>query len=157
MKITTQKVIKGLRYLKHYGLKEFWIRLQEKMEAENVPYEPWYEKHKATKEQLLQQRKIAAGWKDAPLVSIVVPLYQTKEVFLRELIESVQAQTYGNWQLCLADASPSPAVAADGLSTMPEEFTFTYIGKIVWEYARDDKRIVYTHLTKNLFIYTNYF
>lgn len=42
-KITVQKVVKGFRYLKHYGWKEFIIRLQEKMEAENVPYEPWYE------------------------------------------------------------------------------------------------------------------
>ena len=49
-KITVQKVVKGFRYLKHYGWKEFIIRLQEKMEAENVPYEPWYEKHKATAE-----------------------------------------------------------------------------------------------------------
>ena len=35
-KITVQKVVKGFRYLKHYGWKEFIIRLQEKMEAENV-------------------------------------------------------------------------------------------------------------------------
>ena len=28
MKITVQKVIKGVRYLKHYGVKEFFIRLQ---------------------------------------------------------------------------------------------------------------------------------
>ena len=34
MKITVQKVIKGVRYLKHYGVKEFFIRLQETMESE---------------------------------------------------------------------------------------------------------------------------
>ena len=102
-KITLQKVVKGVRYLKHYGWKEFWIRLQEKMEAENVPYEPWYEKHKATPEQLEKQRKTAAQWSGKPCISIVVPLYHTPERFLREMIESVQAQTYPNWQLCLAD------------------------------------------------------
>ena len=58
-KITVQKVVKGFRYLKHYGWKEFIIRLQEKMEAENVPYEPWYEKHKATAEQIEKQKKQA--------------------------------------------------------------------------------------------------
>ena len=58
-KITIQKVVKGLRYLKHYGWKEFVIRLQEKMEAENVPYEPWYEKHKAAADQLEKQKKQA--------------------------------------------------------------------------------------------------
>ena len=40
-----------------------------------------------------------------PLISILVPLYNTPEKFLRDMIESVLAQTYGNWQLCLADGS----------------------------------------------------
>ena len=106
MKITVQKVIKGVRYLKHYGVKEFFIRLQEKMESENVPYEPWYEHHKATEETLRRQRKQSAAWKGAPRVSIVVPLYCTNETFLREMIGSVQAQSYENWELCLADGSP---------------------------------------------------
>lgn len=37
--------------------------------------------------------------------SIVVPLYNTPIKFLREMIKSVQNQTYSNWQLCLADGS----------------------------------------------------
>ncbi len=37
--------------------------------------------------------------------SIVVPLYNTPVKFLREMINSVQNQTYSNWQLCLADGS----------------------------------------------------
>lgn len=81
-KITVQKVVKGFRYLKHYGWKEFIIRLQEKMEAENVPYEPWYEKHKATAEQIEKQKKQAEKWNDAPKISIVVPLFKTPETFL---------------------------------------------------------------------------
>lgn len=144
MKITVSKVKKGLRYLKHYGFKEFIIRLQEKMEAEQIPYEPWYEKHKATEDTLRVQRKKAAGWKDAPLVSIVVPLYCTKEPFLREMIASVQAQTYKNWQLCLADASPSTP-ASDGNADVKE----TSVGCVVAEYAKEDERIVYTHLQEN--------
>lgn len=37
--------------------------------------------------------------------SILVPLYNTPKKYLREMIKSVQDQTYGNWQLCLADGS----------------------------------------------------
>ncbi len=37
--------------------------------------------------------------------SILVPLYNTPEKFLRQAIESVMAQTYENWELCLADGS----------------------------------------------------
>ncbi|MGI5887865.1 MAG: glycosyltransferase family 2 protein [Oscillospiraceae bacterium] len=43
-----------------------------------------------------------------PLISIAVPLYNTPEKYLRELIESVMAQSYKNWELCLADGSTSP-------------------------------------------------
>lgn len=42
---------------------------------------------------------------DAPLFSVLVPLYNTPEKFLKEMIESVIQQTYGKWELCLADGS----------------------------------------------------
>lgn len=80
-KITVQKVVKGFRYLKHYGWKEFIIRLQEKMEAENVPYEPWYEKHKATAEQIEKQKKQAEKWNDAPKISIVCRFLRHRKLF----------------------------------------------------------------------------
>lgn len=162
MKITVQKVIKGVRYLKHYGFKEFMIRLQEKMEAENVPYEPWFEHHRATEDTLKKQRKESSLWKDAPLVSIVVPLYCTKESFLREMIESVQAQSYERWQLCLADASPTGPEAPVGRKFAEaqtsrvrsvEEGPENALERIVREYG--DERIVYTHLRENLGIAEN--
>ena len=143
MKITVSNVKKGMRYLKHYGVKEFFIRLQEKREAESIPYEPWYEVHKATPEQLARQRKESGKWQDAPQISIVVPLYCTKETFLREMITSVQAQSYENWQLCLADASPREG------ENCPET------GRIVAEYGAHDQRIVYTALAENLGIAEN--
>ncbi len=44
-----------------------------------------------------------------PLVSILVPTYNTPEIWLRRVVESVQAQVYGNWELILADdASTAP-------------------------------------------------
>jgi GT2 family glycosyltransferase len=46
-----------------------------------------------------------------PLISILVPTYETPADLLSAMIESVQAQVYPNWQLCLADdASKSPQV-----------------------------------------------
>ena len=38
-------------------------------------------------------------------ISILVPLYNTPKDFLHEMIQSVTTQTYGNWELCLADGS----------------------------------------------------
>ena len=46
-----------------------------------------------------------------PIISILTPLYNTPEPFLKEFIDSVCAQTAPNWQLCLADASDAAHAA----------------------------------------------
>ena len=66
--------------------------------------------------------------------SILVPLYNTPEQFLREMIGSVQAQTYRNFELCLADGS-------DGEHGDVE--------RICKEYADKDSRIIYKKLERN--------
>lgn len=106
MKITFENIHKGLRYLKHYGFKEFLIRLKEKSEPEDVNYMDWFANHKVTVEELDKQRKMIAKEKYNPLVSILVPTYKTPEVFLKQMIESVLNQSYENWELCIADATP---------------------------------------------------
>lgn len=66
--------------------------------------------------------------------SILVPLYNTPERFLREMIESVQAQTYGNWELCMADGSDE---------------NHKDVEKICKLYVKKDKRVKYRKLEKN--------
>lgn len=66
--------------------------------------------------------------------SILVPLYNTPERFLREMIESVTAQTYGKWELCLADGSDD---------------AHDFVGRICQEYQQKDSRIKYQKLVKN--------
>lgn len=48
-------------------------------------------------------------WKDRPLISIVVPLYKTKNRYLEPLVASVLAQSYTNWELVLVDEAVAPA------------------------------------------------
>ena len=66
--------------------------------------------------------------------SILVPLYNTPERFLREMIESDTAQTYGKWELCLADGSDD---------------AHDFVGRICQEYRQKDSRIKYQKLAKN--------
>ncbi len=66
--------------------------------------------------------------------SILVPLYNTPENFLREMIASVQNQTYPFFQLCLADGSD-------------EEHA--YVQEVIKEYADTDDRIHYKKLEEN--------
>ena len=47
--------------------------------------------------------------RDAPLISIIVPTYNTNSNHLRECIESVCRQSYPNWELCICDDSSSAA------------------------------------------------
>ena len=67
-------------------------------------------------------------------ISILVPLYNTPEKFLREMIDSVQAQTYGGWELCLADGSDE---------------AHAFVGEICQKYCEGDSRIVYKKLEEN--------
>lgn len=67
-------------------------------------------------------------------ISILTPLWNTPENFLRDMIGSVQKQTYGNWELCLADGSDE---------------AHAYVGEICRELAGKDERIRYRKLEKN--------
>ena len=50
-------------------------------------------------------------FRDPPLISVVMPVYNPPVAFLREAVASVQRQLYPHWELCVADdASPDPAV-----------------------------------------------
>ena len=56
-----------------------------------------------SQEQAKKERETVFAY--MPQISILVPLYNTDETMLKEMIDSVLYQTYENWQLCLADGS----------------------------------------------------
>jgi len=70
-------------------------------------------------------RQEVLGWSRRPLISILMPVYNTDERWLRECIESVRRQAYPDWELCIADdASPRP-----------------HVRQVLEEYAAADSRI----------------
>ncbi len=70
-------------------------------------------------------RKQLAELEHQPLVSILVPVYDPEERWLRRCLDSVLAQAYPNWELCIADdASPS-----------------RHVRRVLEEYARREPRI----------------
>lgn len=97
--------------MKHFGPKEFWIRLTERFQADDVDYEEWYKNHKPTMEELQRQRDTEFEYE--PLISILVPVYNTPEEFLKQMIQSVRKQTYGKWELCIANANPANETVAE--------------------------------------------
>ena len=130
---------KAWGYFKKYGLTKTvhktFMRLSGKKSMGD--YEEFRKKYGTTEEELTRQRNDKLSYE--PLFSIVIPLYKTNHDFLQELLASVQNQTYGNWELCLADGSG----AEDNL----QEF--------IKEYRCKDNRIKYLLLEENLGIAGN--
>lgn len=83
-------------------------------------------------EEALRQRETV--FEQRVKFSILVPLYNTPEKFLTDMVDSVKKQTYENWELCLADGS---------------DHEHAYVGEICKRYAKDDKRIIYHVLDHN--------
>lgn len=75
----------------------------------------------------------APAFEFQPLISIVTPVYNVAGKWLRRAVESVQAQTYSHWELCLCD---------DG-STNPDTL------QALEELAAVDRRIRVSHMATN--------
>ena len=80
------------------------------------------------------RRQQAADFSKKVKFSILVPLYNTPKDFLQEMIASVLIQSYGNWELCLADGSD----AQHG-----------YVERLCRKIAEKDSRIRYQKLGRN--------
>lgn len=78
--------------------------------------------------------------------SILVPLYNTPEKFLRQAIESVVAQTYENWELCLADGSDAEHGSVEKICKEYMEKDRKYLQQCNSSLSN---RIVYKKLSKN--------
>lgn len=107
--------------------KKVYRKIFKKTTTEEMIYKKWIEQNEPSKEELNNQRN--TNFEIKPKISIIVPLYNTPENFLKELIECLKNQTYSNWELCLADGSPTP---------------ITYISKYL-----KDTRIKYSIIGEN--------
>lgn len=89
------------------------ILASEQFENSPEAYARWIERHDTIDDakRAMLRGKVSALARQ-PLISIVVPTYNSDIALLREMIESVRAQLYAHWELCIADdASTRPEVA----------------------------------------------
>ncbi len=121
----------AMDFWKENGLRALFVKSVHKIQGidNDYDYGEWYSLTKPSQEELERQREHV--WENGPKFSIVMPLYQTPERYLREMLDSIVAQTYANWELCLADGSPK---GAD-------------VSKIIKKYQ--DSRILYKKLEQN--------
>ena len=97
---------------------------------DSAGYDNWFHDHQVSQKELMREEK--EQFPLMPLISICIPLYRTKHIFLRQLMESLLGQSYRNIEICLADGSPD------------EE-----LGEKISEWYGTDSRIIYKHLDEN--------
>ena len=135
-----EKFCKAVRYYKKYGIRYLLEICAEKgLKLEEKRYKKMFERSLLTFEEKSKQTEKIFQY--MPKISIIVPLYKTPEIYLREMIESVCQQTYKNWELCLSDGGGKKSS----------------LKKIVEEYIRQDERIkaIYSPFQLNISENTN--
>lgn len=135
--VFVQLVRKGFGCLHEHGWGYTWKKVMDwrknRQDYVSVGNKPLF-----TEEELEKQRQ--EHFPKQVKFSIVVPLFNTPEKFLREMIQSVLDQTYADWELCMADGSDSE---------------HRDVEKICRQYIKHDHRIKYQKLEKNLGISGN--
>lgn len=129
MMLKANKLKKRLKNLG--GLRGFWAKVKYKLREHKAKKGYGTRSFPTAEERKAQEEAV---FEKMPVISILVPLYNTPMDFLREMIESVTWQTYSNWELCLADGSDD---------------AHAYVGEYCKGLAANDKRIIYKKLEKN--------
>lgn len=133
---------RGYNYLKANGVKKSLLKLKNKikrrkyMSNQSVDYLDYVKNNKLSIRTIEKQR--SAKFNYMPKISIVVPMYNTKFSYFVELIDSINNQTYQNFEVCLADSSKIPDVQ---------------IQKYIQEL--NSNKIVYKNISQNLGISEN--
>ena len=81
---------------------ETWKYMKD-ARADDAAYQQWSKTHCATKDELARQR--SHQFAHEPLISVIVPCFNSQKRYLKELLDSVVAQSYPHWELLLVDAT----------------------------------------------------
>ncbi len=132
LKTKLAKLKKGGIILRRHGVYSLTKWMENKRFHRRMDPGVIKESHLTSQQELESQRRYR--FEDGVKFSIITPLYNTPKEFLEELIVSLKEQTYGNWELCLADGS---------------DHQHTYVGEMCRRYAAEDTRIRYQVLDQN--------
>jgi GT2 family glycosyltransferase/glycosyltransferase involved in cell wall biosynthesis len=84
-------------------------------------YAKWIMEHEPDAAALEGQRARAATLKVHPKISLLLPIYDAPAAFLDELLTSLAAQTYGNFEICAVDGGSSKAATIECLKTWQQK------------------------------------
>ena len=140
--ILNKKLIKGIKFCKINGFKAFFLKiwkLSKSLWDYRISYKKWIKVNEPGESELIIQRNSKKTFQNYPLISIVMPVFNTPEKVLRDTLDSVLHQTYTKWQLCIANGSPN------AINTT----------RVLKNYAEKDQRVQFVNLKNNLGIAGN--
>ncbi len=110
------KAQKGIRVWRERGTVGLLRYVAERRQARSRQYsnyQQWIEQHEPTSADHRRAQAAIAQWTHQPTFSVLLPVYNVEAKWLEKAIESVRAQTYPHWELCIADdASPKAHIKA---------------------------------------------
>lgn len=99
----------------------------------NLQYSAWARNNTPHASDLRRMRREAENFSYSPLISVVMPVYEPKEEWLRWALDSVLGQVYPHWELCICDDSSESE----------------HVGSVLGLYGRLDERIKVRRLEHN--------
>ena len=106
-RINRASIKKTIYYLRRNGIRKTCAAVRERLDRKRTEEYEWVP---PTAEKLLMQSRYAEEHNYTVTFSIAVPAYRTPANCLQELMEALLAQSYGKWELVLADASGDNSV-----------------------------------------------
>lgn len=95
------------RSVQTQGVRATVERVRQELAAGDgrAAYEEWLDRYgtPSAEDEGAIRRHVDEALADGPLISVVVPVYDTDPDLLRAAVDSVRAQLYPRWELCLAD------------------------------------------------------
>lgn len=131
--MTMETVKVAFDFWKENGLKALVLKSKHKLQGidNDYDYGEWYELTRPDEEELEAQRNHRFEY--MPKLSVVIPAYRTPEKYLKEMLDSLLAQTYRKWEVCVADGSPAGKDCE----------------RVLRRYAEKDSRVKYVILGEN--------
>jgi len=128
-----RNAIKTYKIVRAEGLHGLRLALTREQQA-NLGYDEWVRRYDTlTDVDRNEIRKRINSFGVRPLISVLMPVFNTPEPWLRKAIDSLRSQLYGNWELCIAD----------------DASTALHVRQILKEYENCDPRIRVVWREKN--------
>ena len=103
-KALLRRILRALRIIHQEGWLGLWYAFEERFHLVDLEiYELWQRRHRLTPRDRHRIREEIKKLARRPLISVLLPVYNTDEVWLKKCLDSVLAQLYPHWELCIAD------------------------------------------------------